>query len=222
VDFATKVGIALAIGGIGVSCAVFFATYLWREMPRWLALLGFGSGLLLCVGAIVCFIVIPNPEEPEVTLSFAVEKDGDIQLHNVSGATANNIKWGIVGFNLSQFPQNKQPLQIPISIFDFLPARASSGLINTFRRPGLGAHDGDKFFGSASVVCPSCKRGHTYVFFFTLGTGGWYGEELKIADGSFVTPGNMDQLPQAADEIERRIPKESRISIQEPIKHPLP
>ena len=55
-DFYTKLAFVLAIGGIGVSVAVYFATYLWRDIPRWLALSGFSIGLFLCIGAVACFI----------------------------------------------------------------------------------------------------------------------------------------------------------------------
>jgi hypothetical protein len=215
-DFGTKVGFALAIGGIGLSIAVFFATYIWREMPRWLAMIGFASGVLLCIAALGCFIFIPNPEEPEVTLSFVNEKAPLIQLHNTSNVTASNIKWLIAAFDVDSFQQTKSPLQIPASIFDFLPSHDSSLPIDLFSRPLVSpfVKNGDKIIGSASVYCPACKRGHTYVFSITLGAGGWYGEETKIANGNVVIP-DITNLAQATQGLENRIPTQARIQIKD-------
>ena len=47
----------LGVSGIGISIAFYFATYIWREMPRWLAVGGFIAGLFLCASAmgVFCF-----------------------------------------------------------------------------------------------------------------------------------------------------------------------
>jgi hypothetical protein len=223
-DFYTKLAFVLAIGGIGVSVAVYFATYLWRDIPRWLALSGFSIGLFLCIGAVACFIFIPNPKEPEVTLSLVSKPDPLIQLHNVSGVTANNIKWMVIAFDLDSYPQTKQPLQIPAGTFDFLSVGTSSLPIELFERPGVSAlvKKGDKIFGSASVHCPLCKRGHTYVFSIEYGEGGWYGEVAKIMDGNIVIPGDSNHIVEAAQEFEKLITEQDRIEINDPESLPIP
>jgi hypothetical protein len=223
-DFWGKLGFALAIGGIGLSIAVFFATYLWRDMPRWVALSGFGSGLFLCVAAIVCFIFIPSPEEPEVTLSLVNKTDPLIQLHNISKTTASNIKTLVLAFNLDSYAQTKQPLPIPANVFDFLIAGTSSLPEELFERPNIPAlaKKGDKIFGSASVQCPLCKRAHTYVFSIVYGTGGWYGEVPKMTNGNIVAPKDMDHVIEAASEFEKLVPTKDRIEIKDPVSLPLP
>ncbi|HEX4043987.1 MAG TPA: hypothetical protein VHY10_19985 [Xanthobacteraceae bacterium] len=223
-DFWGKVGFSLAIGGVGLSLAVFFATYLWRDMPRWIAIAGFVSGLFLCVGAVACFIFIPSPEEPEVTLSFVSKPDPLIQLHNISRATASNIKWMILAFDLDSYPRTKQPLPIPAETFDFLSAGSSSLPTELFERPNISGlvKKGDKIFGSASVHCPLCKRGYTYVFSIVLGRGGWYGEVAKITNANIVTPADMEHVVEAEQAFTELIPIQKRIEIEDPVPLPVP
>ena len=223
-DFWSKLGIALAVGGIGVSIALGFAVYIWREMPRWVAFVGFAIGMSLCLAALGCFVFIPEIEQPEVTLDFVGEKDPGLQLRNISNLTASNIKWMLVAFDLDTLEQNKQPLPIPASTFDFLTAHGTNLPINLFGRPTISplVKPGHRIFGSASVMCPSCKRGHTFVFFLTLGTGGWYSEEREMTDGSIIAPGNIDLIEKASDELLKRIPPESRIPIKDPAIRPIP
>ncbi|MGA2314290.1 MAG: hypothetical protein ABSF87_18340 [Xanthobacteraceae bacterium] len=74
--FWSKVGFALAIGGIGVSIALFFAIYIWREMPRWVARVGFVFGIFLCTGAIACFVFIPEPKRKWMIIAFDLDTAG--------------------------------------------------------------------------------------------------------------------------------------------------
>ncbi len=223
-DFWSKLGFALAIGGIGLSIAVFFATYMWHEMRPWLARLGFGFGLLLCAGAVACFVWISEPEEPDVILSFVGEKDPMLQIHNTSGVVASGIKWVIAGFDVRSFSQARKFLQIPATTFDFLPAHSSSLPTDIFRQPLVApfVKEGDKIVGSVSIHCPSCKRGHTYVFSIIFGTSGWYGEDLSIKNGNILTPNDLDDVEKGAAGLEERIPITARISIAEPQKIPAP
>jgi hypothetical protein len=134
-DFWSKLGIALAFGGIGVSIALGFAVYIWREVPRRIAFVGFGIGISLCLAALACLIFIPEIESPEVTLDFVGEKDPGLQLRNISTVTATNIKWMLVAFDLDNLTQNRQPLPIPASTFDFIPPHGTNTAINLFDRP---------------------------------------------------------------------------------------
>jgi hypothetical protein len=216
-DFWSKLGIALAIGGIGVSIALGFAVYLWREMPRWLAFVGFGFGISMCVAALACLIFIPEIEQPEVTLDFVGEKEPGLQLHNISNVTATNIKWGVIAFDLDNLDQNKQPLPIPAGTFDFITARGTNMPISLFGRPAVAplVQPGHRIFGSASVHCPTCKRGHTIAFYITLGTGGWYSEEKTLKDGNIIVPVNIDGIGNAAEALLTETPQSARVPIKD-------
>ena len=216
-DFWSKLGIALALGGVGVSMALGFAVYIWREMPRWLAFVGFGIGISLCLAGLACFILIPEIEQPEVTISLVEEKDPSLQVHNASNVAATNTKWSFVAFDIDNLEQNKQPLPIPATAFDFLIGDATSMPISLFSRPTVSplVKEGHKIVGSASVHCPACKRGHTIVFYLTFGAGGWYSDRTEFKDGTLVAPSNVNSIAQAADEILREIPETARTPIRD-------
>jgi hypothetical protein len=221
-DFWSKLGIALAVGGIGVSMALGFAVYLWRELPRTLANMGFGVGILMCLTGLGCFIFIPEIEQPEVIIKLVSQKEPALELHNVSNVTASNIKWMVVAFDIDNLDQNKQPLPIPADTFDFLVAGATNLPVNLFSRPTVAplVKQGHRIVGSASVHCPTCKRGHTITFFFTLGSGGWYSEQKEIKTGYLILPASMDTIAKAADEMLRETPESARTPIADPKREP--
>jgi len=217
-DFWSKLGFILAVGGIGISVAAFFATYIWREIPRWVASIGFSLGVLLCAGAAACFVLIPEPGRPEVTLRFVEGKAPDLQLTNISEVTATNIKWMMIAFDLDALAYRKQPLPIPATTFDFLTPGNSSLPINLFDPPASSSSivkSGDRIFGSVSVDCPECKRGHTYVFYITLGQGGWYSERTEITNGNNISPANMNLIQEAADAVLKQTPEAMRTPIKD-------
>jgi hypothetical protein len=88
--FWSKLGIALAIGGIGVSVALGFAVYIWREIPRWAAFIGFGMGISLCVAALVCFIFIPGIDPSDVALVFVQSDRPGLIILNHSTTSARS------------------------------------------------------------------------------------------------------------------------------------
>lgn len=195
-DFPTKLGLALAVAGLGVSIAFFFVPVLWREIPRWIATVGVITGVSLCVLAIACFALIPAPAEPEVTLRFVGRTSPDLQLTNISDVTADHVKYMVVAFDADAADEDKL-LKIPATEFGFLTAHNSSLPINLFdlpANPSSVVKAGDRIFGSASVSCPTCSRGHTFLFNITLGNGGWYIERKDVSNGNFIAPANKAQL----------------------------
>ena len=105
-----------------------------------------------------------------------------VVLTNISNKVAQNIKWSVWLWNLddqkmkatieptepSEFPQ---PLQIPTQTFDFIRPHSFGGPMILFVSPAVSSKIkvGDRLMGSASVVCPDCARGHTYIVYIVLG-----------------------------------------------------
>jgi hypothetical protein len=128
-------------------------------------------------------------ELPDVTLKLTSKKSPMIVLTNISNKVAQNIKWSVWLWNLddqkmkatkepteaSEFPQ---PLQIPTQTFDFIRPHSFGGPMILFVSPAVSSKVkvGDRLMGSASVVCPDCARGHTYIVYIVLGEGGWFYE----------------------------------------------
>ena len=206
---------ALAVGGTGISVAVFFATYVWRDMKRWVAICGFCFGLILCLCAIGSLLFFPHQSRPEVSASFVDVAHPLLQFDNVSEASAQNIKWEVLIWNLNH-PEQHQPLPIPTDAFDFLPANSSSAPLILFSRPGIApaVRDGDVLFGSLSVNCPQCARGWTYWIFIRYGHGGWYAPVHDITNGNIVHIANSPWLTAMAADVIRTIPQEQRIEIR--------
>ena len=193
-DFLTKLGFALAVGGIGVSIAVYFATYLWRDMPKWTAISGFGFGILLCLGAILCFIVIPAPPEPEVTMRLVNLRSPSLVLDNHSDAIARDIKRSYAIWNTDDLrtyivgSSGDDPLPIPTSTFDVLRPHTSSGPEGIFQASINAGYikKGDKLIGSIGIICPICVRGHSYFIYIIWGESGWFSEIQDLKEGELT------------------------------------
>jgi hypothetical protein len=168
------------------------------------------------------------PKLPDVTLRFVYANEPALMLVNQSDVVAKQIKWTVVLWNMDNpkaysagehSPDPHEPLQIPISVFDFLPARASS-IQNLLGSPLVTPHikKGEKFFGSASVVCPDCERGHTFIVEFELGKGGWFTEILDKTNGDVFIPRRLtkDVVLEYRRELLARIPESARAPIGEP------
>jgi hypothetical protein len=212
-DYWSKLGFALAVGGIGISIAAFFATYVWRDITRWIAIAGFATGLGLCVAAVICFEVIPEPTEPEVTLRFVQQEAPYLQVLNISKTAASNIKWMIAAVDLDNL--GKGILHIPTTEFDFITSDNNSLPINLFGPPTQTSYivkSGDRIIGSAGINCPACRRGHTFIFFITLGKGGWFAERKDVVNGNVVFPNRANQIDDFRELIEAT-PKAEQIQI---------
>jgi hypothetical protein len=140
---------------------------------------------LLAVGSLAGWMFLSKPKGPDetrpasaqadVTLRFVYPTGPALMLINQSEKVAQYIKWTVViwnlddpkGFSSGPHPADiHEPFQIPISIVDFLRPGAST-IQNLFSSPLVTPHikDGNRLFGSASVVCPDCARGHTFIVY---------------------------------------------------------
>jgi hypothetical protein len=216
-DFATKIGLFLALLALGVTVAALFAPYEWRDMPRWVRRGGLGVGLLLIPASIVCLFALPDEQKPEVSLRFVTVQYAYIQLVNTSDVVASNIKWMVAAFNLSSLQQKRDPLPVPASNFDVLTAKNASLPINVFQTPLVSplVKSGDRIFGSASVTCPTCSRGRTYWFYVVYGQRGWYAENPDVTNGNIVFPKDVNHIEEFADHLVGTIPSAARISIKD-------
>jgi hypothetical protein len=213
-DFATKIGLVLALLALGVTVTALFAPYEWRDMPRWIRRGGLGVGLILIPASIVCLFVLPDEKKPKVSLRFVTTQFAYIQLVNSSDVVAPNIKWMIAAFNLDNLPD---PLPIPAGNFDVLTPNNASFPIRVFQTPAGSplVKPGDRIFGSASVTCPTCSRGVTYWFYIVYGQGGWYAENPDVTNGNIIVPKGPSHIEEFADHIFRTIASTARISIEE-------
>ena len=93
-------------------------------------------------------------------------------------------------------PGMHDPLPIPTSTFDFLRANQSSGALDIFGTPLVAPHltNGHHLIGTASVDCPDCDEGHTYIVYIVWPDKGWYSEIIEVngnkLKGRTLTPEN--------------------------------
>jgi hypothetical protein len=174
---------------------------------------------------------VPVPqvaEQPDVTLRFVYPSSPALVLVNGSGAIARNIKWSVALWNMDDprtyvssnpSPDAHDPLPIPVATFDFLRPRTVGGPQNLFDGPLVAPHlkNGQRLFGSASVVCPECARGHTYIVSIIWGEGGWYVETLNSNEGELLIPPNFKQETVIAyyRDILAKTPEAVRIPIED-------
>jgi hypothetical protein len=133
-----------------------------------------------------------SSQQPDVALSFVYPKSPALVLTNNSDVIARDIKWTVILLNMD-LPDRDEPLPIPIATFDWLRPRAISGPLTLFGS-GLVApllKPGDHLFGSASVVCPGCARGRTYIVYIVWGEGGWFAEAEDEKSGDVIVPRNF-------------------------------
>jgi hypothetical protein len=171
---------------------------------------------------------VATVKNPDVTLRFVYPEQPQIMLINTSDVVAQYIKWTVLLWNLdnpmaySQIEHAKddhEPLPIPISIFDFLRAR-SQGIQGLFTLPTVSPHvkNGNRLVGSASVECPTCERGRTFLVYIVYGVGGWYSELPAETSGSLVIPKQLkrDDVIRYYDEIIAKVPESLRMPIRAP------
>jgi hypothetical protein len=159
------------------------------------------------------------PARPDVTLRFIYPTEPALQLVNQSGVTARDIKWMVVLWNLDM-PDHTNPLPIRAQNFDFIMPHSPGGPEGLFDAPMAASlvRTGDHLIGSASVSCPDCARGHTFVVYITLGKGGWFTEVLDKTSGEVLTPRHLTRLEIAkyAQTLLSLVPQSARTPIGEP------
>jgi hypothetical protein len=177
-----------------------------RAMPISLMVVG---GMIFFVGAIWLGVVnerkpllagankvtgvLSQPSNtPDVIARFVYPKSPALVLVNRSDKIARQIKWSAAIWNLDDprtyVNPNPPKLLMTHCLFPSLLRLLEAALIrwpsNHFNEQYI--KPGQRLFGSISVICPECSRGHTYVVSIIWGTGGWYTEILDRRDGELV------------------------------------
>jgi hypothetical protein len=157
---------------------------------------------------------------PDVTLRFVYPQNPALQLMNISDKTAREIKYAVIVWNID-LPDRLDPLPIPVSTFDFLNAGQISGPEGVFFSPLVTplVKPGNRLFGSASVSCPECSRGRTFVVSIVWGESGWFAELPNDTSGELVlpaTPFTPNTIIRYFTELSKTIPETSRIPIEQP------
>jgi hypothetical protein len=155
-------------------------------------------------------------EHPDVSLRFVYPKSPALVLVNNSEIIARDIKWVVVLFNMD-LPDRDDPLPIPINTFDWLKPHTEGGPQNLFRSELVSPllKPGNRLFGSASVTCPACARGRTYVVYIVWGEGGWFAELEDEKSGDIIIPRNFSKETRmkSFNELQDKVPAQSRIPI---------
>lgn len=155
---------------------------------------------------------------PVVALRFVYAKSPALELINESDAIAKDMKWTVLLWNMDSTDHSTPavPLQIPIGSFDWLRPHDKSGplaLFDTPLRAGL-LKPGDRLAGTASVICPTCARGRSYVVFIVWGEGGWISEIESAQSGNVFMPSNKMTLAEFYKLLDA-VPPQSRKPIAE-------
>ncbi len=89
-------------------------------------------------------------------------------------------------------------------------------LFNSISAAGL-LHPGNRLVGSASVLCPDCVRGRTYIVCIEWGNGGWYCEVEHEKLGHIIIPQHFtkEEILRYSEQLESAAPPDRRIPIAE-------
>jgi hypothetical protein len=159
----------------------------------------------------------PEIPKPDVTLRFIYATEPALLLVNQSGAVARDIKWQVTVWNLD-LPDRTNPLPILTATFDFIMPRSSGGPQDLFSSQASLLHKGDRLIGSASVSCPDCSRGHTFIVYIVWEQGGWFTEALDKTGGEILMPKRFTKsdIAKYADYLMSLVPQSARAPIGEP------
>jgi hypothetical protein len=158
---------------------------------------------------------ITATQKPDVKLRFVYPNSPALVLINDSDVVARDIKWFVALWNID-LPSRDDPLPIPVSTFDWLQPNSVSGAQDLFYSPAVVSvlKPGNRLLGSASVSCPTCSRGRTYMVYITWDTNGWYAEVDDIQTGQVVIPSNfLKQTREQYIKLIEAVPTQSRTSI---------
>jgi hypothetical protein len=160
----------------------------------------------------------PTPVAPDVALRFVYPKSPALVIANRSDSIARDIKWVVVLWNMD-LPDRDDPLPIPVATFDWLRPHQDGGPQGLFGHSAVASlvKPGDRLFGSASVSCPNCARGRTYVVYIVYDKGGWVSEVEDETAGRLILPHNAtkEAREEYFNRLESTIPEQSRIPIGE-------
>ena len=155
-------------------------------------------------------------DPPDVALHFVNPRSPALVIINRSAVIARDIKWTIVLWNMD-LPDRNDPLPIPVSLFDWLRAKDKGGPENLFSGPLVAPllKPGNRLYGSASVACPECSRGRTYIVHIVWGESGWFSELEDEKSGRPFVPLNFSEAGRAEyfKELETAVPLQLRTPI---------
>jgi hypothetical protein len=155
---------------------------------------------------------------PDVTLRFVYPKSPALILVNQSPVIAKDIKWTVALWNMD-LPDRNDPLPIPVSTFDWIRPHDEGGPQNLFDGPLVSPllKQGNRLFGSASVVCPESARGRTYIVYIVWGDSGWFAEVENEKPGRILIPPNFSKTSRIEyfKALEAAVPAQSRVAIGE-------
>jgi len=158
-------------------------------------------------------------QTPDVALRFVYPKSPALIFVNQSSVIAREIKWTVVLWNMD-LPDRNDPLPIPIGTFDWIKPHDEGGPQNLFGGPLVAPllKPGNRLFGSASVTCPECSGGRTYIVYIVWDEGGWVSEvERNEQSGKVLLPPNALKPGRIEyfKALEAMAPAESRTPIAE-------
>jgi hypothetical protein len=153
---------------------------------------------------------------PDVAMRLVYPQSPSLVLINRSGGVARDIKWSVVLWNMD-LPGRQSPLPIPVSPFDWLKPSDESGPLNLFDGPLVAEllKPGNRLFGSATVNCPQCDRGRTYIVFIVWGQGGWF-SEVDTEPGKLIIP--LEYSEAGRNSYFRSLESQARIQLRKPIR----
>jgi hypothetical protein len=155
-------------------------------------------------------------ESPDVTLRFVYPTAPALILTNQSAIIAKNIKWTVVLWNMD-LPDRNDPLPIPVGTFDWIKPHDEGGPLALFNSPPVSSllKQGNRLFGCASVDCPNCDRGRTYIVYITWGEGGWFSELKNEKSGRIIVPPDFSKASRIEyfKALEAAVPRKMRVPI---------
>jgi hypothetical protein len=153
---------------------------------------------------------------PEVSLRFVYPKSPALVIVNSSDSVARDIKWTVVLWNMD-LPDRNDPLPIPTSTFDWIKPHDEGSPQDLFDAPLVAPllKPGNRLFGCASVDCPGCSRGRTYVVYIVWDQDGWFSEISVDKPGRLIIPRNFFRESREAyfKSLEAAVPASARIPI---------
>lgn len=160
---------------------------------------------------------------PLVGLKIVYKKMPAVGCVNESDAIARDIRWELVLWNKDTLDLN--PLPIPSQACDWLRPRDEGGPFLLAR--WLDALPGAHLIGTATISCPNCITGRTYVVSIVVGQGGWYSELNLSTPGMLLVPTHLDteagraRFPNFLDGLEDLVPPTKRTPIEDMQPYPV-
>lgn len=156
---------------------------------------------------------------PDVTLRFVYPKEPALQLVNQSDALARDIKYVVALWNLD-LPDRRDPLPIPVAVFDWIKPHEVGGPQDLFFTPTVTPllSPGNHLFGSMAVSCPNCMRGHTYIVYIVWGQDGWVAEMPDEKKSVLLVPKHFtkEEIAAYVGQLVLTVPEDTRTPIGEP------